>query len=249
MTAQDRAPVRVLTADDQKVVREGLALLLGLLPGVEVVGAAEDGEQAVRLVEELAPDVVLMDLRMPRCDGVEATRRIVASGATTKVLVLTTFADDRSVIGALQAGAAGYLTKDAGADEIRSGLFRVVDGDAALDPAVQRHLVAAISRQPLLSGAEPTPAGTAPDAQRSPTPVTVPPSVLTPRESEVLRLIALGQSNAEIAAELVISEGTVKSHITHILTKIEARDRAHAVSYAFRTGLLDPGTPTNQEYS
>ncbi|MGW2094597.1 response regulator [Promicromonospora sukumoe] len=237
MTAQDRAPVRVLTADDQKVVREGLALLLGLLPGVEVVGAAEDGEQAVRLVAELAPDVVLMDLRMPRCDGVEATRRIVASGAATKVLVLTTFADDRSVIGALQAGAAGYLTKDAGADEIRSALFRVVDGDAALDPAVQRHLVAAISRQPSLPGAEPPPA-----------PGTVPPSVLTPRESEVLRLIALGQSNAEIAAELVISEGTVKSHITHILTKIEARDRAHAVSYAFRTGLLDPGPPMNQEH-
>ncbi|GAA2230023.1 response regulator transcription factor [Promicromonospora sukumoe] len=237
MTAQDRAPVRVLTADDQKVVREGLALLLGLLPGVEVVGAAEDGEQAVRLVAELAPDVVLMDLRMPRCDGVEATRRIVASGATTKVLVLTTFADDRSVIGALQAGAAGYLTKDAGADEIRSALFRVVDGDAALDPAVQRHLVAAISRQPPPPGSEPPPA-----------PFSVPPSVLTPRESEVLRLIALGQSNAEIAAELVISEGTVKSHITHILTKIEARDRAHAVSYAFRTGLLDPGTPMNPEH-
>ncbi|MFI8525983.1 response regulator [Promicromonospora sukumoe] len=237
MTAQDRAPVRVLTADDQKVVREGLALLLGLLPGVEVVGAAEDGEQAVRLVAELAPDVVLMDLRMPRCDGVEATRRIVASGATTKVLVLTTFADDRSVIGALQAGAAGYLTKDAGADEIRSALFRVVDGDAALDPAVQRHLVAAISRQPALPRAAGPPS----------TPFSVPPSVLTPRESEVLRLIALGQSNAEIAAELVISEGTVKSHITHILTKIEARDRAHAVSYAFRTGLLDPGTPMNQE--
>lgn len=134
--------IRVVTADDQKVVREGLCLVLGLIPGVEVVGAAEDGLHAVRLAAELVPDVVLMDLRMPHCDGVEATRRIAASGGPTRVVVLTTFVDDRSVIAAIQAGASGYLSKDAGAEEIREALFRVVAGDAALDPAVQRHLVA-----------------------------------------------------------------------------------------------------------
>jgi DNA-binding NarL/FixJ family response regulator len=227
--------IRVVTADDQKIIREGLGLVLGLIPEVEVVGAAEDGLHAIRLAAELVPDIVLMDLRMPHCDGVEATRRIAASGGPTRIVVLTTFADDRSVIAAIQAGAAGYLTKDAGAEEIREALFRVVAGEAALDPAVQRHLVAVVARQPNSSSIMTT-GSAAPSPARTAT--AGPDGALTRRETEVLRLIALGLSNTEIAGELVISEGTVKSHVTHILTKIDARDRAHAVSYAFRTGIL-----------
>ena len=137
--------IRVLAVDDQRVVREGLAMLLGLLPDVEVVGTAADGEEALTLAGELRPDVILMDLRMPRVDGVEATRRLRASHPEIKVVVLTTYADDRSVIDALRAGALGYLTKDAGADEIRQALQRVASGQASLDPAVQMHLVEAIA--------------------------------------------------------------------------------------------------------
>ena len=144
--------IRVLIADDQRVVREGLATLLGLLPGVTVVGAVGDGEQAVSNALELAPDVVLMDLRMPRCDGVEATRRLLASNPEAKVLVLTTYADDRSVVEALRAGAQGYLTKDAGAEDIHRSLQQVVRGQAAIDPAVQHHLVQAVAGRSPASG-------------------------------------------------------------------------------------------------
>ena len=214
--------IRVLTADDQRVVREGLAMLLGLLPDVEVVGTAADGEQVLAMVAELKPDVILMDLRMPRMDGVEATRRLRESHPGVKVVVLTTYADDRSVIDALRAGALGYLTKDAGADEIRQALHRVTSGQAALDPAVQRHLVEAIAGGP----ADPvaSPPGDLPDN-------------LTPREAEVLTLIAAGLSNTEIAERLVVSEATIKSHVNHMLPKIGARDRAQAVGYAYRHGL------------
>ena len=213
--------MRVLAADDQRIVREGLAMLLGLLPGVEVVGTASDGQEALDLAAELRPDVVLMDLRMPRVDGVEATRRLRVIDPTIKVVVLTTYADDRSVLDALRAGALGYLTKDAGAAEIREALERVVGGQAALDPAVQRHLVEAIACVP-------------PAVQDQAPPL---PDGMTPREAEVLALIADGLSNAEIASRLVVSEATVKSHINHLLPKIGARDRAQAVSYAYRTGL------------
>ena len=213
------APIRVLIADDQRVVREGLALVLGLLRDVEVVGAASDGAEAVALAEELRPDIVLMDLRMPRCDGVEATRRLRERQPDSKVIVLTTYSDDRSVLEALRAGARGYLTKDAGGAEIREALGKVLEHHAVIDPAVQHHLVDAIA-----GAREAKPAGPYPDG-------------LTAREAEVLSLIAGGMSNAEIAEHLVISEGTVKSHVNHLLAKIDARDRAQAVAYAYRKGL------------
>ncbi|MGI5131727.1 response regulator [Pseudonocardia sp. CA-107938] len=208
--------IRVLVADDQRVVREGLTMVLGLLPDVEVVGAAPDGEAAIAMAAELRPDVVLMDLRMPRCDGVEATRRLRAEQPDVRVVVLTTYSDDRSVLDALRAGARGYLTKDAGGAEIHQALRHVLDDRAAIDPAVAHHLVDAVveSRPP-----QPGPDG------------------LTPREVEVLGLVAKGLSNAEIAHRLVLSEATVKSHLTHLLAKTGARDRAQAVAYAYRQGL------------
>src|SRR6266566_142202 len=193
------SPTRVVVADDQRVVREGLAMLLRLLPEIEVVGTARDGEEALALVEELTPDVVLMDLRMPRCDGVEATRRLRERGSATRVVVLTTYADDRSVVDALQAGARGFLTKDAGAEEIQQAIAAVVSGAAAIDPAVQHHLVNAVA-----SGL--------PATVQPPTPLL--PDGLTPREAEVLSLIAEGLSNAEIAERLVVSEATSKATST-----------------------------------
>ena len=216
-------PIRVLIADDQRVVREGLTMVLGLLRDVEVVGAASDGDEAVALAGDLHPDVVLMDLRMPRCDGVEATRILRERHPETKVVVLTTYADDRSVLEALRAGAQGYLTKDAGGTEIRHALQQVVDDQAVIDPAVQRHLVEAIAGTPSVADAA------APSRL---------PDGLTPREGEVLALIASGLSNVEIAEHLVITEGTVKSHINRLLTKISARDRAQAVAYAYRHQIL-----------
>lgn len=213
--------IRVLVADDQRVVREGLSTLLSLIGGVDVVGTAADGNEALTLASQLRPDVVLMDLRMPHCDGVEATRRIRDHDARISVLVLTTYSDDRSVIDALRAGARGYLTKDAGADEIRDALERVISGQAAIDPAVQHHLLTAIATGPATSD-ERTPRF---------------PDGLTPREAEVLTLIARGLSNAEIANQLVVSETTVKSHINHLFAKTGVRDRAQAVTYAYQHGL------------
>jgi DNA-binding NarL/FixJ family response regulator len=209
--------------DDQTVVRDGLVLLLGLLPGLEVVGSAADGEEAVRLVGENEPDVVLMDLRMPRVDGVEATRRIKAAYPSVQIVVLTTYSDDESVFAALQAGARGYLTKDAGAEEIARAIDAVRGGDAQLDPSVQRRLVDALA-----TGAQP--------GRRRRDNL---PDGLTQREAEVLTLIAAGRSNAEIARELFISEATVKTHINNLFAKAGLRDRAQAVTYAYRKGLAD----------
>ncbi|MGY1771010.1 response regulator [Blastococcus sp. SYSU D00813] len=214
--------VRVLVVDDQRVVRDGLAMLLGLLPGIDVVGSAEDGEQALDAVDRLRPDVVLMDLRMPRMDGIEATRRIRAGHPAVAVLALTTYADDESVVGALRAGARGYLTKDAGADEIARAITAVVSGQMVLDAAAQLRVVENLGGQP--AGIETAAGRTLPDD-------------LTRREAEVLGLIAEGLSNAEIAARLVVSEATVKTHVNHIFAKTGARDRAQAVAYAYRTGL------------
>ncbi|MFR0356763.1 response regulator transcription factor [Streptomyces sediminimaris] len=218
-------PARVVVADDQTVVREGIVMLLGLLPGIEVVGAAGDGDEAVRLVAELAPDVVLMDLRMPRCDGVEATRRIRAEHPGTQVVVLTTYADDDSLFPALRAGARGYLTKDAGGDEIVRAVQSVLCGDAGLSPSIQRRLLERLSDP----GPQPAPAAV-PEA----------PDGLTTRETEVLLLIAEGLSNQEIARRLHVSTATVKTHINNLFAKTGLKDRAQAVRYAYAKGLARP---------
>ncbi|SDH52857.1 response regulator transcription factor [Nonomuraea jiangxiensis] len=241
---------RVVVVDDQTVVREGLTLLLGLLPGVEVVGSAADGEAALELVAAERPDVVLMDLRMPRMDGVEATRRIRAAHPDTQVVVLTTYSDDESVFSALQAGARGFLTKSADAEEIDRAVATVMRGDAQLDTAVQRRLLETMLPPP------PKPAdGKAPAGPTGGKPLSGPadgkapagaadreslPDGLTRREAEVLRLIARGRSNAEISGDLFIGEATVKTHINNLFAKIGARDRAQAVTYAYRHGLADP---------
>ncbi|MCT2584859.1 response regulator [Actinophytocola gossypii] len=211
---------RVVVVDDQTVVREGLELILGLLSDVEVVGSGVDGEDALRLVARHRPDVVLMDLRMPRMDGVEATRRVRAGFPDTQVVVLTTYADDESVFAALRAGARGYLTKDSRGAEIAEAIATVRRGDAHFDPAVQRRLVDAVS----------------PGERR-------PDHGLTPRETDVLRLIADGRSNAEIAAHLHITQATVKTHINNLFAKAGLRDRAQAVTFAFRQGLVSPDNP------
>jgi DNA-binding NarL/FixJ family response regulator len=217
--------IRVVVADDQTAVREGLALLLDLLDDVTVVGAAGDGDEAVRLVAEHGADVVLMDLRMPRCDGVTATARIRAEHPGTQVVVLTTYAEDADILAALQAGALGYLTKDAGRTQIAQALRTAAAGQSVLDPQVQRRLLAAAAQAPA-----PVPAGEAglPDG-------------LTAREGEVLTLIAAGLSNREIAKRLYVSEATVKSHINRLFAKTGVRDRAQAVQYAYRHGLASAG--------
>ncbi len=208
---------RVLIADDQALIREGLSTMLGLIEGIEVLGVAGDGETAVELTQRTRPDVVLMDLRMPRCDGVEATRRIRALDPAIQVIVLTTYADDESIVSAIQAGARGYLTKDSGIDEIRRALDAVTHGQALLDPAVQARLLDRIAATG--AAANPLPDG------------------LTPREAEVLQLIAGGLSNREISQRLFVSEATVKTHINNLFSKTGVRDRAQAVVYAHRHGL------------
>ena len=229
-----RADIRVLIADDQKIVREGLVSLIGLLPGIAIVGAATDGDDAVRQALELQPDVVLMDLNMPRCNGVEATERLRRLRPDISVVVLTTYSDDTWVFSALQAGARGFLTKDAGADEIRRAVLTVAAGQAQLDPSVQRRLLDAFGSGQQFAVAE---AAGAEPAGRS----DQLPDELTPREAEVLAQIAAGLSNTEIAAALFVSEATVKTHINHIFTKTGLRDRAQLVRYAFRQGLATPG--------
>jgi DNA-binding NarL/FixJ family response regulator len=214
--------VRVLVADDQTVVREGLVMLLGLSAGIEVVAAAADGDEATQLARRHRPDVVLMDLRMPRCDGVAATRRILDELPGTRVIVLTTYADDESVFAALQAGARGYLTKDATAAEIQHAIRTVFAGEALLDPSVQRRLL----ERSLSAAAPPEPA-----------PPPTYPDGLTQREVEVLREIAAGLSNQEIAERLSIGETTVKTHVNNIFSKVHLRDRAQAVVYAIRHNL------------
>ena len=216
--------VTVVVADDQSAVREGLVLLLGTLPGIAVIGEAEDGEAAVEAVAMKNPQVVLMDLNMPRCDGVEATRRIRASHPRTQVVVLTTYSDDDSIIGALQAGALGYLTKDATRAEIGRAVLAAAAGQAVLDPEVQQRLLSAAVRAPAAAPAGPA---TADDD-------------LTPREAEVLRLIAAGKSNREIARALFVSEATVKTHVNRIFAKTGSRDRGQAVHYAYQHGYADP---------
>jgi DNA-binding NarL/FixJ family response regulator len=220
--------VRVVLADDQRLVRESLATLLGLLDGIELLATASDGEEALALAAEHDPDVVLMDLRMPRMDGIEATSRLRESHPGVRVIALTTYADDESVLGALRAGARGYLTKDASSQDIRAAILTVAAGDAALDPAVQSHVVAALAGDGARAGMPDT--STTPEL----------PDDLTPREAEVLSLIAEGLTNAEIAERLVVSPTTIKSHINHLFAKAGLRDRTQAVNYAYRTGIATP---------
>jgi DNA-binding NarL/FixJ family response regulator len=225
-------PIRVLIADDQRVVRDGLSMLVGLIDGVEVVGSAGDGAEAVRLAGSQRPHVVLMDLRMPILDGAAATAQIRSELPDTQVVVLTTYADDASLFPALQAGARGYLTKDADAEEIERAIRAVHAGHAHLQPAVQQRLIDATT------GATPASAASE-QAQGASRLASEPPDGLTAREVEVLGLIAAGLSNGEIAARLVLSAATVKTHINRIFSKTGARDRAQAVRYAYRAGLAD----------
>jgi DNA-binding NarL/FixJ family response regulator len=221
--------VKVLVVDDQRVVREGLATIVASLPGMEVVGLAANGEEAVSLTAEQHPDVVLMDLRMPIMDGAEATAAIRARYPGTQVVVLTTYADDQSIIAALSAGATGYLTKDATRDDIRRGLEAAAAGQGVLDPAVHAALINAAQ----VGIGQAGPGRDAPSAAAEPSR----PDGLTEREAEVLILIAQGRSNTEIAGQLYVAEATVKTHVNRIFAKTGSRDRAQAAAYAYRHGL------------
>ena len=237
--SDDVPSLRIVVADDQRAVREALATVLDAEPGFEVVGLAADGDEAVELARRLSPEVVLMDLRMPNVDGVAATRRLAAELPAVKVVVLTTFADDASILGALEAGALGFLTKDAGREQIALAVRSAAAGQAVLDPLVQASLLRAASP---VGAAEPGPAPAAAIEPSGPAAAELAPlpDDLTPREADVLRAIAAGQSNTEIATDLFISEATVKSHINHLFAKIHARSRAEAVRYAYDHGLVTP---------
>jgi DNA-binding NarL/FixJ family response regulator len=216
----------VLIADDQALVRVGLRKILEVEPETTVVGEAADGEDAVAEARRLRPDVVLMDIRMPVLDGIEATRRIVGDRAAARVLILTTFGLDTYVYDALRAGASGFMLKDAPPEEIAAAVRIVASGEALLAPAVTRAVIEEFAR-------------------RSPAPRSTPLRAveeLTPREREVLDLLARGLSNPEICERLVISEATAKTHVAHILQKLHLRDRVQAVIYAYETGLVAPGS-------
>jgi DNA-binding NarL/FixJ family response regulator len=217
---------RIVVADDQVLVRGGLRMILEAQPDLEVVGEAGDGREALARARELRPDLVLMDIRMPGLDGLEATRRLLAaSDATPKVLVLTTFDLDEYVYEAIRAGASGFLLKSSPPAQLVAGVRAVMAGDALLSPEITRRLLERFTRRPPPSAGAPAEL-----------------AELTPRELDVLRLIADGQSNAEIAATLVLSEATVKTHVNHILTKLRLRDRVQAVALAYRSGLMDAAT-------
>jgi DNA-binding NarL/FixJ family response regulator len=215
--------IRVLLADDQELVRSGFRLILELADGVEVVGEAADGREAVALAKELQPDVVLMDVRMPELDGIEATRRLRQAGVDARVLVLTTFDLDEYVYAAVRAGASGFLLKDAPREQLVTAVRTVARGEALLAPAVTRRLIERFVDRP-------APVESAPALAE-----------LSPRELEVLRLVARGLSNAEIADELIIGEATVKTHVAHVLRKLDLRDRVQAVVLAYESGVVEPG--------
>jgi DNA-binding NarL/FixJ family response regulator len=219
------APLRVVVADDQASVREGLVLLLGGLPGIDVVGAAADGEQAVELVAEHKPDAILLDLHMPVLDGIGATRRLTAEHPGVAIVVLTTYVDDTSVLDALRAGARSYLTKDADRTDIARALQAAAGGLTVFDPRVHDTLLAAAD-----AAARPDPGPADPGR-------TAPPDGLTQREAEILALIGTGLTNPEIAGRLYLSNHTVKTHINRIFAKTGSRDRAAAIGYARRHHL------------
>ncbi len=218
--------IRILIADDQALVRAGFRMILEAEPNIEVVGEATDGNEAVNRARALRPDVVLMDVRMPELDGIAATRRLLEGGdVTTKVVMLTTFDMDEYVYDALRAGASGFLLKDVPPEQLVVGIRAVASGDALLAPSVTKRVIEEFVRRP-------------PDSVRTPPPKV---AELTARELEVLKLIARGLSNAEIAKELFVSETTVKTHVAHVLMKLELRDRVQAVVLAYESGLVQPG--------
>ncbi len=214
--------VRVVLADDQPLIRAGLRVLIADTPGLDVAGEAGTGAQAVQLVRDVHPDVVVMDIRMPGMDGIEATRMITADSATTRVVVLTTFDDDDYVYASLRAGASGFLVNDMALEDILTAIRVVASGDALIAPSVTRRLIEEFAGRP-----EPAPARRAAEG-------------ITEREREVLTLVGRGMSNSEIAARLSISVATAKAHVAHLLTKLDARDRVQLVIAAYETGLVSP---------
>ena len=224
--SRGRPPVRVLIADDQALIRAGLATLLGSQPGLAVAGQAADGAEAVRLARELTPDVVLMDIRMPVLDGLAATRQLAAGHSPARVVILTTYDLDEYVYEALRAGACGFLLKHAPPEELLLGVRAAADGGALLSPAVTRRLLKEFAQR------------------RPPGPPPAGLGRLTAREREVLDLVIRGRTNAEIAGELVVSLSTVKTHLGHVLDKLGLRDRVHAVVYGYEHGLVQPGNAT-----
>ncbi|MBS1880242.1 MAG: response regulator transcription factor [Actinobacteria bacterium] len=217
------AKVRVMLVDDEELMRTGLRAVLSSDPSIEVVAEAGDGGQAVRRAPSARPDVVLMDVRMPDLDGIAATAELLAAVPEAKVVILTTFEEDDYIDGALRAGASGFLLKRTPPEELIAAVHRAADGEALLSPSVTRRVIDRMVAQPRLArGADPRLED------------------LTPREREVLELIARGLSNREIAAELVIEESTVKTHVKRVLTKLDARDRVHAVIFAYETGVARP---------
>jgi DNA-binding NarL/FixJ family response regulator len=217
--------IRVLIVDDQMMVREGFTVLLNAMPGIEVVGEAVDGRQALAQVAALKPDVVLMDIRMPEMNGIDATREIVAADTDAKVLVLTTFDLDEYVYQALRAGASGFLLKDASARQLAEGVRVVASGEALLAPTVTKRLITEFAKR----------------AQAPRTPGMAQYGELTERETEVLVLIAQGLSNGEIASHLVVAESTIKTHVSRILVKLGLRDRTQAAVFAYEARLVTPG--------
>ena len=215
--------IRVLIADDQALVRTGFRVILDAEPDLKVVGEAADGRETIDAAARLHPDVVLMDIRMPNLDGIEATRRLTRGERAPRVLILTTFDLDEYVYEALRAGASGFLLKDAGADELLHAVRVVAAGDALLSPSITRRLIADYARRP------------------SPSEQPAALAELTPRELEVLRLVARGLSNAEIARQLVLGDATVKTHVARIFQKLDLHDRAQAVVLAYESGLITPG--------
>jgi len=225
--------IRVLVADDQAVVRQGVVLLLSTSADIDVAGEASDGQEALRLALDLKPDVALVDLRMPGLDGAQVTERIVQAGTGTRVLILTTYADDDAVLPALRAGAVGYLTKDVTGEALLAAVRDVAAGRTVLDPAVQQRLIELVVADPAASG---------PDAPAAPSADV---EGLTRREADVVRLVAQGLNNRQVAKEMFVSEATVKSHLNHILAKLAMQDRAALIAWAWRHGLAgSAGNPS-----